>query len=86
MIVLCSITAACNRSLILWWKNHEKDLSNWASAFKAIILVQPSSAAAEGVFSLLQSSFTHQQNNSLEDYIEASIMLQYKTYCGSVGA
>ena len=38
--------------------------------------MQPSSVAAERVFSL-QSSFTHQQNNSLEDYIEASIMLQY---------
>ena len=32
-----------------WWKNHEEDLFNCASAFKAIILGQPSSA-----------EFTHQ--------------------------
>ena len=36
-----------------------------------------SSAAAEHVFSLLSSSFKEQQANSLEDYIETSIMLQY---------
>ena len=32
--------------IIQWWKNHEKDLANRASTFKAIILVQPSSAVA----------------------------------------
>ena len=46
------------------------------SSFKLILLVQPSSAAAERVFSLLQNSFTQRQF-SLEDYIETSIMLQY---------
>ena len=38
---------------------------------------QPSAAAAERVFSLLQNSFKDQQYSSLKDYIEASIMLQY---------
>ena len=42
-----------------------------------VLLVQPSSAAAERVFSLLQNSFTQRQSSSLEDYIETSIMLQY---------
>ena len=38
----------------------------WSSAFKLVVLVQPSSAAAERVFSLLTSSFTEQQESSLE--------------------
>ena len=43
-----------------------------------ILLVQPFSAAAERVFSLLSNSFTERQMSSLEDYnIETSIMIQY---------
>ncbi len=38
---------------------------------------QPASGAAERVFSLLNSSFGERQEMALEDYIEASIMLQY---------
>ena len=49
-----------------WWKRHEQKLPNWCSA-----LVQPTSAAAERVFSLLQNSFSQRQSTSLEDYIEA---------------
>ena len=44
---------------------------------KDVLLVQPSSAASECVFSLLQNSFKAQQSRSLEDYIELSLMLQY---------
>ena len=34
-------------------------------------------AAAERVFSLLQSSFGKQQEQSLEDYVQLSVMMQY---------
>lgn len=40
-------------------------------------LRQPSSAAAERVFSILKNSFGPQQDLSLQDYIECSLMLQY---------
>ena len=50
------------------------DLPMWARSFRKIALIQPSSAAAERVFSILQSSFGKQ---SLEDYIQLSVMLQY---------
>ncbi len=60
-----------------WWKNHSNDLPQWSSIFKLIILIQPSSASAERVFSILQSSFQSQQESSLEDYIELSVMMQY---------
>ena len=60
-----------------WWKLHASTLPNWSAAAKKTILLQPSSAAAERVFSLLKASFGEQQDMSLQDYIEASIMLQY---------
>lgn len=36
-----------------WWRGHEEQLPRSASAVKASSLVQPSSATAEGVFSIL---------------------------------
>ena len=60
-----------------WWKSNASALPCWSRAAKNILLVQPSSAAAERVFSLLKSSFGDQQDNSLKDYVESSLMLQY---------
>jgi len=47
---------------------------------KKILLVQPSSAAVERVFSLLNSGFVDQQEQSLQNYIEASVMLRYNNH------
>ena len=66
---------------VAWWKSHSTEPPKWADAFRYILLVQPSSAAAERVFSILQG-FTAQQQSSLEDYIELSVMLQYN--CRSI--
>ena len=63
-----------------WWKRNASDLPNWSKAAKKILLLQPSSAAAERVFSLLQNSFGEQQDNSLQDYIECSLVLQYNNH------
>ena len=52
-------------------------LPNWSSICKSVLLVQPSSATAERVFSILTNSFTDRQEHSLKDYIETSVMLQY---------
>ncbi len=60
-----------------WWRKHENELPLWSKACKTVLVVQPSSAAAERVFSLLSNSFTETQTSSVEDYIESSIMLQY---------
>ena len=60
-----------------WWKYHSADIPMWARLFRKIALIHPSSAAAERVFSLLQSSFGKQQEQSLEDYIQLSVMMQY---------
>ena len=47
-----------------FWKTHELSLNCWARAARKVLLVQPSSAASERVFSLLNNSFGHQQNCS----------------------
>ena len=51
--------------------------AHWAEAAKKALLVQPSSAASEWLFSLLNNTFGKRQNSSLEDYVESGIMLQY---------
>ena len=66
-----------NLDPVLWWKDHSDDLPFWSVAAGKIFLVQPSSAAAERAFSLLQKSFGSLQDASLTDYLQASIMLQY---------
>ena len=60
-----------------WWKLNAEDLPNWSSAARKVVLAQPASGAAERVFSLLNSSFGESQETALEDYVEASIMLQF---------
>ena len=60
-----------------WWERHVHNLPHWSAAVRKIVLVQPSSAAAERVFSILKASFNEQQDGALQDYLEVSLMLQY---------
>lgn len=55
---------------VTWWKQNSDQLPVGAAAFRKVLLVQPSSAASERVFSLLSASFNDQQDHSLQDYIE----------------
>ena len=64
-------------ALLEWWDRQIDSLPHWSAAVKKIILVQPSSAAAERVFSLLKASFSDRQDGALQDYLEVSLMLQY---------
>ena len=49
------------------------NLPAWSQAARQITLIQPS----ERVLSLLTNSFGERQNSTLQDYIAASIMMQY---------
>lgn len=59
-----------------WWQRNSVDLPHWSAAARLVVLVQPSSISAEWVFSLLNNSFSDQQESGLQDYIEISLMLQ----------
>ena len=63
-----------------WWKLNERALPTWASCAQKVLCIQPSSAAAERVFSLLKVSFGNQQGLALQDYIETSLMLQFNSH------
>ena len=63
-----------------WWKSNSEVLPSWSSVARQIVLLQPSSGSVERVFSLLNSTFGEQQDNSLQDYVQLSIMLQYNNY------
>ena len=60
-----------------WWHRQEERLPRWVTVVKQVLLIQPSSAAAERVFSILKASFNEQQDCALVDYIQASVMAQY---------
>ena len=60
-----------------WWSRNEANLPNCSSAVKKVLLVQPSSASAERVFSIMNNFFTNQQDAALEQTVEASVMLCY---------
>ena len=65
---------------LVWWRTHSTDLPHWSTAASDVFLLQPSSVAAQRVFSLLKASFGPQQDTTLNDYIQASLMLQYNKH------
>jgi len=62
---------------LTFWKQYVSNSPKWKEAAAKVLLLQPSSAAAERAFSLLKNSFGDQQLKSLEDYVEASLVIQY---------
>ena len=62
-----------------WWKSQELLLPHWETIAKSILAVQPSSSAVESAFSLLNLGFNDQQEQLLQEYIEASVMFRYST-------
>ena len=60
---------------VKWWSSQEISLPSWSAAVKKILFVQPSSASAQRVFSLLKNGFNRQQDAVLEETVEASVML-----------
>ena len=71
------VTVTCEDDKLTWWANHKDTLPHWSSLVKKLLLIQPSSASAERVFSLLTNAFGSQQESALQDYLEASVMLRY---------
>ena len=55
----------------------------WPAATKKVLLVQPSSAAAEWVFSLLNDCFSCQQQSGLQDYGTAQEQVNIRARVGT---
>jgi hypothetical protein len=64
-----------DKKLTLWAAN-SKTLPNWSALVQKLLLLQPSSASTERVFSLLNNVFKGQQDSSLTVYLESSLMLR----------
>ena len=52
-------------------------LGAWALAARVIFAISPNSASCERVFALLKRLFGEEQDKSLADVLEASLMLNY---------
>ena len=49
----------------------------WSTAAAKVAVAQPSSAAAERVFSILNRSLNDTQNSALQDLVETFVMMQF---------
>ena len=70
-------------TILSFWIAKKDDLPDWYECMKFISLLQPSSAAAERVFAILRTKFSKQQESTLEDYKECSIMMEFnnRSHC-----
>ena len=71
------VVMANEEEKLAWWAAHSDTPPHWAGVVKKLLVIQPSSASAERVFSRLKNAFNAQQDNALEDYLEPSVMIRY---------
>jgi hypothetical protein len=60
----------------IYWLRHYAVFPYIAKVVPLAYIYATSSAAAEGVFSILKKSFGREQKEALEDYVSTSVMLQ----------
>ena len=63
--------------LLSWWFSVRFRLPTWYSLLEEIVIFQPSSAAAERVFSLVDAMFSSNREQCLEDLKKGSVMVRY---------
>ena len=79
---LAAYQAAClelpdDFDLLRWWRLKKKDLPFWARLLRIVLLLAPSSAPVERVFSLMRRTLSQEQDMALADIVRTSLMLQY---------
>ena len=75
--VAACASVAPSYDVLKFWQNHLSTLPYWSTTAAKVVLLQPSSAASERVFSVLKASFSDTQTGCLQDLVECSCMLQY---------
>jgi len=62
--------------LMEWYNDHQESLPSFFSGALVASLIQPSSAAAERMFSMLKAAMVN-DNGGLEDHTSGMCMLRY---------
>jgi len=62
--------------MLQWWRINGEKIPKWKAAARRVFAVSPTSAAAERVFSHLNSYVGDRQGHLLDDKIELMLMLQ----------
>lgn len=67
------------QDILLWWADRAKNkqIPAWRMFARNVFSLQPSSAAAERVFSILRSMVDDSQQRALSDLLEATCMRRY---------
>lgn len=73
----CYTTTSENVDLMIWWPAQRARLRTFAKCAKRLTLAQPTSGAAERVFSVYRRQFSCLQAAALEETLETSVMLEY---------
>jgi hypothetical protein len=73
----CAATFSEYPSLLNFWIQKQDVLLDWFDCMQVVSLFQPSSAAAERVFSILRTKFNEHQESTLEDYKSTSVKMAY---------
>lgn len=60
-----------------WWRANGRDTGSWAAVARLFVLLQPSSASVERVFSMLRATVSEQQERMLEDQQELRIRMRF---------
>ena len=60
--------------LLLWWKSIRLQVPAFFQVFQILILIQPSSALVERIFSVIKAATTPQQNNESPETFEARVL------------
>lgn len=70
-------TVSCRSidKIMPFWASRQKEMPTWCALVRVVTTVTPSSAAAERVFSIMNSQFGDNQASALDDYVGTSVKL-----------
>ena len=80
VMAIADLTLTADTDVEKWWAHKVGDatIKTWYETAIQVMLLQPSSAAAERVFSMLKALIDDQQaGRALEDYQQAALMIHY---------
>ena len=65
--------------MLSFWRANEGEVPAFAYVLRAVLANSPNSIPPERVFSVLNDTFDDDMANSLADYIELSLQLQFNS-------